>query len=383
MWKVLVNAATCMVLGTLLWSCGQGKADPKAEAPPPTKIEHEADLNLVQIKHPEQFPVVAAVGRKAASELVVTGVVSPDALRNVPVISLASGRVVDIRVRLGDTVKKGQVLMRLQSADVSGAFSDYRKAVADETLARTQFERARDLFQHGAISMNDFQVAQDAEDKAKVDLENTRERLRILGVELNSQSATVDPSAVVDITAPVSGVIVEQNVTQAGGVKTLDNSPNLFTIADLSHVWILCDVYENDLANVRVGDAADVRLNAYPGRVFKGQVSNIGAVLDPTIRTAKVRIEVDNPGLMRVGMFVTATFHGQRPELHAEVPASAILHLHDRDWVFVPVDANKFRRTEVVSGAALPNGMQEIVSGIQPGQSVVANALVLKNTAEE
>jgi len=382
-WKVLVNAATCMVLGTLLWSCGQGKADPKAEAPPPTKIEHEADLNLVQIKHPEQFPVVAAVGRKAASELVVTGVVSPDALRNVPVISLASGRVVDIRVRLGDTVKKGQVLIRLQSADVSGAFSDYRKAVADETLARTQFERARDLFQHGAISMNDFQVAQDAEDKAKVDLENTRERLRILGVELNSQSATVDPSAVVDITAPVSGVIVEQNVTQAGGVKTLDNSPNLFTIADLSHVWILCDVYENDLANVRVGDAADVRLNAYPGRVFKGQVSNIGAVLDPTIRTAKVRIEVDNPGLMRVGMFVTATFHGQRPELHAEVPASAILHLHDRDWVFVPVDANKFRRTEVVSGAALPNGMQEILSGIQPGQSVVANALVLENTAEE
>jgi cobalt-zinc-cadmium efflux system membrane fusion protein len=372
-----------MVLGTLLWSCGQGKADPKAEAPPPTKIEHEADLNLVQIKHPEQFPVVAAVGRKAASELVVTGVVSPDALRNVPVISLASGRVVDIRVRLGDTVKKGQVLIRLQSADVSGAFSDYRKAVADETLARTQFERARDLFQHGAISMNDFQVAQDAEDKAKVDLENTRERLRILGVELNSQSATVDPSAVVDITAPVSGVIVEQNVTPAGGVKTLDNSPNLFTIADLSHVWILCDVYENDLANVRVGDAADVRLNAYPGRVFKGQVSNIGAVLDPTIRTAKVRIEVDNPGLMRVGMFVTATFHGQRPELHAEVPASAILHLHDRDWVFVPVDANKFRRTEVVSGAALPNGMQEIVSGIQPGQSVVANALVLENTAEE
>ena len=383
MWKVLVNAATCMVLGTLLWSCGQGKADPKAEAPPPTKIEHEADLNLVQIKHPEQFPVVAAVGRKAASELVVTGVVSPDALRNVPVISLASGRVVDIRVRLGDTVKKGQVLIRLQSADVSGAFSDYRKAVADETLARTQFERARDLFQHGAISMNDFQVAQDAEDKAKVDLENTRERLRILGVELNSQSATVDPSAVVDITAPVSGVIVEQNVTQAGGVKTLDNSPNLFTIADLSHVWILCDVYENDLANVRVGDAADVRLNAYPGRVFKGQVSNIGAVLDPTIRTAKVRIEVDNPGLMRVGMFLTATFHGQRPELHAEVPASAILHLHDRDWVFVPVDANKFRRTEVVSGAALPNGMQEILSGIQPGQSVVANALVLENTAEE
>jgi membrane fusion protein, heavy metal efflux system len=381
--KFLVNIASCILLGALVWSCGQGKADPKAEAPPPTEVEHEADLNVVQVSHPKQFPLVAAAARKAASELVVTGVVSPDALRNVPVISLASGRVVDIRVRLGDTVKKGQVLMRVQSADVSGAFSDYRKAIADETLARTQFERARDLFEHGATSMNDFQVAQDAEEKAKVDLENTRERLRLLGVELSSQGVAVDPGAVVDIVAPVSGVIVEQNVTQAAGVKTLDNSPNLFTIADLSHVWILCDVYENDLANVSVGDTADLRLNAYLGRVFKGRVSNIGAVLDPNIRTAKVRIEVANPGLMRVGMFVTATFHGQRTELHAEVPASAILHLHDRDWVFVPVEANKFRRTEVVSGAALPNGNQEIVSGIQPGQSVVANALVLENTAEE
>ena len=132
-----------------------------------------------------------------------------------------------------------------------------------------------------------------------------------------------------------------------------------------------------------MGDTADIHLNAYPGRVIKGKVANIGSVLDPNMRTAKVRIEVANPGIMRVGMFVTATFHGQKPELYAEVPASAILHLHDRDWVFVRVEGNKFRRTEVASGPALPNGMQEIVSGIQPGQSVVADALALENTSEQ
>jgi cobalt-zinc-cadmium efflux system membrane fusion protein len=106
-------------------------------------------------------------------------------------------------------------------------------------------------------------------------------------------------------------------------------------------------------------------------------------VLDPTLRTAKVRIEVRNPGVMRVGMFVTATFHGQKSETHAAVPATAILHLHDRDWVYVPSGDKKFRRVEVTSGGTLPNKMQEIVSGVQPGQQVVSNALVLQNTVEQ
>ena len=109
------------------------------------------------------------------------------------------------------------------------------------------------------------------------------------------------PSALIDIAAPVSGVITEQNVTAAAGVKTLDNSPNLFTISDLSNVWILCDVYENDLPNVRLGEYADIHLNAYPNLVLKGRISNISPILDPNIRTAKVRLEVPNPGMLRHG----------------------------------------------------------------------------------
>jgi len=366
----------CCTLGLLLAGCGEGKGDPKAEAPPVARVEHEEDVNVVRVDHPEQFPLATAAAHASASQLSATGAVSPDISRTVPVISIATGRVVEIHARLGDTVKKGQLLLRVQSADMSGAFSDYRKAVADEQLARTQWERSKLLYDKGAVSLNDLQVSQDMEDKAKVDVENTRERLRVLGGDIDH------PAAIVDIRAPVSGVITDQQVTNAAGVAGL-SSPNPFTISDLSNVWILCDVYENDLSGVHVGETAEIHLNAYPGKIFTGRISNVSPVLDLSLRTAKVRIEVRNPGLMRVGMFVTATFHGQKKETRASVPASAILHLHDRDWIYVPGGDKKFRRVEVVAGSSLPNNMQEIVSGIQPGQQVVSNALVLQNTVEQ
>jgi membrane fusion protein, heavy metal efflux system len=149
-------------------------------------------------------------------------------------------------------------------------------------------------------------------------------------------------------------------------------------------VWILCDVYENDLANVRLGETADITLNAYPDKKYTGRISNIGPILDPNIRTAKVRVQVSNPDrLMRVGMFVVATFQGKNKLQYAAVPAAAILHLHDRDWVYVPAGGNKFRRLEVKAGSMLPNKMQEIRDGIKPGQEVVSNALVMQSTVEQ
>ena len=372
--KIWAQCVCFVGLALTLAGCST-HADPTAEAPPPAHVEHEQDLNIVKVDHPEHFSLVTAGQRAARSQLVVTGTVNPDISRTVPVISIAAGRVVETHARLGDTVQKGQLLMRVQSSDISGAFSDYRKAVADEALARTQLGRAKDLYAHGAISLNDLQVSQDAEDKAEVDVETTEQHLRLLGSDLNH------PTGFVDIVAPVSGMITDQQVSNAGGVQGLGS--NLFTISDLSDVWVLCDVHENDLPNVRVGETADIRLNAYPGRAFKGTINNIGAILDPSTRTAKVRIEVRNPGLMRIGMFVTATFHGMTEEKHAVLPAAAILHLHDRDWVFVPAGGDQFRRTEVVAGEMLPNNMQEIVSGIQAGQQVVNEALALENTVEQ
>jgi len=360
----------------LLAGCGDSKGDPKAEAPPPAVVEREQDVNIFKVDHPEQFPLATAVAHESTSQLTVTGTVTPDISRSVPVISIATGRVVEIHARLGDTVKKGQLLLRVQSSDMSAAFSDYRKAVADEKLARIQFERAKLLYDKGAMSLNDFQTAEDVENKAQVDVENTTERLHVLGGSVDH------PAAVVDIRAPVSGVITDQQVTNAAGVAGL-GSPNPFTISDLSNVWILCDVYENDLGSVHVGESAEIRLNAYPDKTFTGRISNVLPVLDPTLRTAKVRIEVRNPGLMRVGMFVTATFHGQKKETHAAVPATAILHLHDRNWIYIPTADKRFRRVEVVAGAALPNNMQEIASGLKAGEQVVSNALVFQNTVEQ
>ncbi len=370
------RTALLFVLGLFLASCGQSKGDPKAEAPPPVKVESEQDLNVFQVDHPEQFPLATAAAHESASQLTVTGTVSPDISRSVPVISIATGRVVEVHARLGDTVKKGQLLLRVQSADLSAAFSDYRKALADVKLARIQFERAKLLYDKGAISLNDYQTAEDVENKAQVDVENTTERLRVLGGSIDH------PAAILEIRAPVSGVITDQQVTSASGVAGL-GSPNPFTISDLSYVWILCDVYENDLANVHVGESAEVRLNAYPDKIFTGRISNVLPVLDPTLRTAKVRIEVRNPGLMRVGMFVTATFHGQKKETHALVPATAILHLHDRNWIYVPAADKKFRRVEVVAGNMLSGNLQEVMSGIKPGAQVVQNALVFQNTVEQ
>jgi cobalt-zinc-cadmium efflux system membrane fusion protein len=375
---IFVEAVVCIPLAFWLAGCGGKVSANTAEAaPPPATIERAPDSSIAKVDDASQFPLAVAGKRASAPELQVTGVVSPDVSRNIPVISLASGRVVEIHARIGDAVEKGQLLVRIQSADISQAFSDNQQARADETLARAQFERAKLLFEKGAIAQKDLEVAEDAAAKAAITVQTTVSRLRILGADPGR------PTALIDIAAPVSGIVTEQNVTAAAGVKTLDNSPNLFTISDLSNVWILCDVYENDLPNVRLGEYADIHLNAYPNLALKGRISNIGPTLDPNTRTAKIRLEVPNPGTLRMGMFVTATFHGLTKEIHATVPATAVLHLHDREWVYMPLAGGQFRRAEVVAGAMLSDNLQEIVSGVAPGQQVVANALVLQNTVEQ
>ena len=355
--------------------CQSKTADAAAEAPPPAKVVPALDPSFFAVEHPEEYPIATATEYQAPSQMFVTGTVFPDISRTVPVISLASGRVVDIRARLGDSVRKGQLLLRVRSDDISGGFDAYRKAVSDELLARKQLDRAKQLYEHGAIAQQDLEVAQDSDDDAKTTLDTATEHLHLLGSDPN------DPKGIVDITAPVSGVITDQEVSIVASVQAY-STPNPLTISDLSTVWIVCDVYENDMANVHMGEPADIKLNAYPDKVLKGTISNIGPILDPSIRTAKVRIEVANPGgMIRLGMFGTATLFGKGKQTYAAVPASAIVHLHDRDWVYIPLQG-KFKRVEVVGGEQLPNNMQQILSGVQPGQQVVTNAINLENAID-
>lgn len=372
-----IFAVLTIAMAALVTGCNaSGKVDERAEAPPPAQVIEEPDLNLVKVDHPERFTLVPAGKREEVSQISATGVVSPNVEKSIPVNSLAAGRVVEIDAKLGDGVKKGQLLLKVLSNDITAGFVNYEQAKADEALARKQLERAKILYERGAISLNDYQVAEDTEQKAKAAVDATAQTLKTLGADPDHESP------IVNIYAPASGTIVEQNVVLAQRVQTPDNQPNLFTISSLSNVWVICDVYENDLPMVRVGDRADVRLNAYPDHVFRGRISNIGQVLDPNIRSAKVRIVLDNPGVMRTGMFVTATFYGQHGRVVATVPSGAVLHLHDRDWVFVPAGSGEFRRTEVTTGKA-GNGIQEIVAGLSPNQQVVSDALALSAEGEQ
>jgi membrane fusion protein, heavy metal efflux system len=348
-------------------------SSPADGAPPTPQIVSTGDMSLVSVDQPAQFPLVAAEQVEAASELNVTGSVFPDIAREIPVISLANGRVVDIKARLDDFVHKGDLLLKVQSPDVSGAYNIYLKAANDERMNNLAYLRAKDLFEHGAVSQAALEQAEDAGKDAQADLAAAEEQLKVLGVDKDH------PSSIVNVYAPISGVIVAQNVTTAAAAGvSLSGSATAFTIADLSSVWIVCDVYENDIPRIKLGQTARIRLNAYPDRVLTGRVSDIGPVLDPSIRTAKVRIEIPNPGILKLGMFVTATFQSTTRESHAVVPASAILHLHDRDWVYLPAGGNQFKRVEIRAGNMLGGNRQEVLSGLQPGQQVVTNALLLE-----
>jgi cobalt-zinc-cadmium efflux system membrane fusion protein len=372
--------AACAALVSATTGCGRDVAAkiPNDEGTGPVKqaVVSDMDPNNFKVDHPERFPLVTASEYAAAPQLNVTGQVQPDIPRQVPVPSLASGKIVEIDAKVGDEVNKGQLLFKVRSTDVSGAFSDYRKAVKNEQLTKLQLNRAKLLYEDGAIPKSGLEVAQNAEDDAIVDLETAKEHLRILGSDPDH------PTGVVEVAAPIAGVITDQQITVGAGVQAL-TPPMPFTISAMDHVWIVCDVYQNDLAQINLGDFTDIRLSGFPNRVWRGRIANIGAVLDANIRTAKVRIEVENPGVMRLGMFVTATFHGPKAERYAAVPATAILHIHDREWVYAPLGEGRFRRLPVIAGDMLPGGAQQVLSGVKPGDQVVEKALIFQDTVEQ
>jgi membrane fusion protein, heavy metal efflux system len=361
----------CLALLAISMACSN---DTKAA---PTKQEITVDPNLLTVDHPELFQTVKVESRDLPTELRANGTIQPDVNKTIHVTSLGSGRVADLKVRLGDYVKKGQVLLVISSPDLAAAMGDYHKASADEALARKALERAQLLYSKGALAQKDLEVAENADAKAKSDQQTAESRLRVLGGDPSH------PSTMIELRAPVAGTIVEQNVAGFEGIKSLDNTPNLFTIADLSNVWVVCDVYENDIGDVHIGDPAEVRLNAFSDRVFKGSVSDVSRVLDPNTRAAKVRIVLANrDGAFRPGMFAVATFHSRKQKPHLIVPATAIMRLQDKDWVFRKETANSFRRLEVQT-SGLPDGLQQIQQGSKAGDELVANALAFSAAASE
>jgi cobalt-zinc-cadmium efflux system membrane fusion protein len=367
-----------IVLSLALSGCSREPVQAASTTGPPATVESVPDRNIVTVANPERFPLAQATSRREADQIAANGAVAADVSRSYAVNALSSGRVVDVKARLGDDVKKGQLLLTMTSSDMSQAFADYQKFTAVASLAKTQLDRARLLYEHGAAPQKDVEVAEDAWNRANIDTQAAGERIRLLGGDPGNASS------VIEIHAPVSGTIVEQNVTSAGGVKSLDSSPNLFTIADLSSVWIVCDVFENDLAHMHLGDRAEIELNAYPGRRLAGLVTNISRMLDPATRATKVRIELPNTdGILRPNMFATVHFLARGTAARTVIPSSAVLRLQDRDWVFVKLDGSRFRRTEVEAGPVNADKSQQVLSGLRPGDPVVTNALMFDREVQK
>jgi len=368
-WSVLA-----LMLAGLSVGGACSKDTPAATSKPPLTL----DPDVFDVDHPELFKTAKAEVRSLPAEITANGTVSPDINRTIHVTSLGSGRVADLKVKLGDTVSKGQTLLVISSPDLALAFSDLQKARADEVLSHKALDRAQMLYDRGAIAARDLEIAQDSEDKAKVDVETATQHVRVLGADPDH------PSPLIELKAPVSGTIVEQNVAGFEGVKSLDNTPNLFTIANLAEVWVVCDVFENDLGEVHLGDGAEIHLNAFPDRWFHGSVADISRVLDPNTRSAKVRIVLANgDGSLRPGMFAVARFRSRRTTQRVVVPATAIVRLHDEDWIFRKEGDKRFRKIAVQADGLAPDGSQEIREGLKPGEEVVTNALEFSTEVAE
>jgi membrane fusion protein, heavy metal efflux system len=366
--------AFALVLAALGGTVACSKDTPAATSKPPITIDPDVFLT----DQPQLFKTAKAETRALPTQVTANGTVSPDVNRTIRVTSLGGGRVIDLKVKLGDNVTKGQTLLVISSPDLASATSDYQKAKADEVLAHKALDRAQMLFDRGAIAAKDLEAAQDAEDKAKVDVETAEHHIQVLGAD----PAHLSP--LINLKAPESGTIVEQNVAGFEGVKSLDNTPNLFTIANLAEVWVVCDVFENDLGEVHLGDAAEIRLNAFPDRVFRGKVADISRVLDPNTRSAKVRIVLGNAdGALRPGMYAVATFRSRKLTDRIVVPATAIMRLHDKDWVFRKEGGNRFRKIAVQADGLAPDGMQEIRDGVKSGDELVTNALEFSTEVAE
>jgi cobalt-zinc-cadmium efflux system membrane fusion protein len=373
-----LGATAVAILSAALSGCSRQPVNAAPTIAPATTVESVPDRNVVTVINPERFSLAQAVARHESDQILANGAVAADVSRSHAVNALSSGRVVDVKARLGDDVQKGQLLLTMTSPDMSQAFADYQKFTAGVALAKTQLDRARLLYSHGATPQKELEVAEDSFNRANIDTQAAEERIRLLGGD------PLHASSLIEIHAPVSGTIIEQNVTSAAGIKSLDNSPNLFTIADLSNVWILCDVFENDLARVHLGDRAEIELNAYPDRHLAGRVANISKLLDANTRAAKVRIELPNEaGILRPNMFATIHFVSQGSATRTVIPSSAVLRLQDRDWVFVKLTDQRFRRTEVQAGPVNADKTQQILSGLRAGDQVVTSALMFDREVQK
>ncbi|HWH60406.1 MAG TPA: efflux RND transporter periplasmic adaptor subunit [Terriglobales bacterium] len=301
----------------------------------------------------------------------LTGTVAYNAFRTTPVIAQVSGPVSRVVVVPGQRVKQGQPMLFVASPDYSQLRSNYLKAKDAYALAQKADARAKDLYQHHAIAEQALEQAESAEVQAGGDLVSAQAALKVLGITDPDALVQAPPTFEVPVKAPIGGEVVEQNV--AVGQLIQPGSTQCFMLSDTSNVWVLVNVYQNDVPYVRVGDRVSIQTDAYP-QVFRGRISYVAASLDPTTRTLQARIETANPGeKLKKDMYVTATVNAGKISNTIVLPDAAVLRDNENQpFVYAETSQNKFGRRAVTLGESV-NGQTEITSGLKPGDRVVGN----------
>ena len=294
-----------------------------------------------------------------------------------------AGRIVDLRAGVGDVVARGATLAVVESPDLGRAKADYIAAVANARVTRESADRERALFEKRISSEKDYREAEAAAIRADAEMNAAENRLHALGVsdaELARVRREGHYSSTMAISAPIAGVVAERSATLGQMVEPTDT---LFLLMDLREVWILVDVYERDLAQVRVGQNVRVRIAALGDQQFAGKVASVGATIETKTRTAKVRVVLQNPAVvLRPGMFASVVFEGTTgPAGHEAVfvPADAVQRDGKRSLVFVARGPGEFEAREVELGHE-SEGNLEIEQGVKAGEAVVVRgSFVLKS----
>jgi cobalt-zinc-cadmium efflux system membrane fusion protein len=308
--------------------------------------------------------------------LEIPGHIVPDPTQVVHVFPAAGGRVVEMKVRPGDRVQKGQMLAVLESSDVSRAMADYQKARTDADLKQKTLDRSKDLYAHHAIAEKELQQAEADFQSALQEQQATLDHLHLLGT---------DPGAFSDqlsVVAPRDGVVLDIGAAPGELNNSLAASQPLCTLADLATVWVEGELFEKDIMGLKAGTPAEVTLNAYPGEKWEGQIAVISDAVDPVTRTLKVRVVLQNPGLrLKPDMFASIRLLRSSSQ-GILVPGTAVDREGSTAYVFVSKGGNNFERREVVLGRMIDDNI-EVTKGLTPGNLIVSEGVVLLRAASQ
>ena len=323
------------------------------------------------------------VGLKPATqEIAISGKIQYDEDRLSRISSPIVGRTVEIKVRLGEQVRKGDILMTIDSADINSAYADYFRSRSDLAFSQKAFDLAKDLYESKAISRKDLQQANNEYMKAETEFNRTRSRLLSLHVPERELDHPPAVQSRYYLKSPLAGTIIEKNVTLGQTVGS-DPAQNLFTVADLSTVAVVGEIFEKDISEVALDQEISITVDAYPDQVFLGKIDYIGDLVVPVSRTIKIRGKVKNPGRkLKPEMFARISIEAGDQEDGISIPESALFKEGKEQFVFVAVSDQTFRRNSVTLGAQ-SGKRAHVVKGLNVGDRVVTGGgLLLKSVSE-